>query len=51
MNFKQTAKEDIDNIIEEAIEESSKLDSIDLAENINITFKLIDRKLKEFFDE
>lgn len=51
MNFKQTAKEDIDNIIEQAIEESSKIDSIDLAENINVTFDIIDKKLKEFFDE
>ena len=51
MNFKLTSFEDIERIIEESIEESASVDTCDISESINITFKMIDDKLKEFFNE
>tara|TARA_R110000787_G_scaffold192931_2_gene304473 strand:- start:895 stop:1056 length:162 start_codon:yes stop_codon:yes gene_type:complete len=51
MKFKLTSYDDIDGIIEESIEESARVDTCDISESINVTFDIISKKLKEFFDE
>ncbi len=55
LKLKQTAYQDIANIIEEAIEEaideSARIGSENLADSAVRVFELIDTKLMEFFNE
>ncbi len=51
MKLKQTAYQDIANIIEEAIDQDAQLHSDNLADSAVRVFNMIDRKLLEFFDE
>ena len=51
IKFKQSTAEDFRRIIEESIDESSEVETSDLAESVRIAFDIMDKKIVEFFDE
>ena len=51
IKFKQATAEDFRRIIEESIDESSEVETNDLAESVRVAFDIMDKKIVEFFDE